>query len=108
VVTLDDKEESMVTLSVFNPSGLTGASKFSHAPRLTELNGKTICELSNGLWEADRTFPYIRDLLRKKFPEINIVPYSALPVGSNEIDTEKIGQLVAEKGYQGVIGGNAA
>ena len=57
----------MVKLEVFDPSGFTESAKPSlYAPRLPDLNGKTICELSNGSgWEINRTFPLIRQLLKR-------------------------------------------
>ena len=80
-----------------------------YAPRLSDLSGKTICELSNGkAWEVDRTFPLIRQMLKERFPDIKIVPYTEFPVGVREIDIDDIGDLVAAKGCDAVIGGNAA
>ncbi len=49
-----------------------------HAPRLADLNGKTICELSNDNWEWQRTFPVIRELLQRQFPTAKIIPYTEL------------------------------
>ena len=97
----------MVTLEVFNPCGAVGTTKLHHAPRLPELSGKTVCELSNGLWEDNRTFPLIRELLRKQFPDTNFVPYTEFPVGHVKIDVDDIGEIIAKKGCQAVIGGNA-
>ena len=50
-------------LDVFNPCGSAlDANKFQYAPRLADLNGKTIGEISNRIWESDRIFPLIRAL----------------------------------------------
>lgn len=97
----------MATLEVFNPSGLVGSTR-PHAPRLSELNGKTICELSNKSWEYQRTFPVIRELLQKQFPDATFVPYTEFPQDTYEIDVDNIGEIVKNKGCQAVIGGNAA
>jgi hypothetical protein len=99
-----------MNLEVFDPSGFTESAKLSlHAPRLSDLSGKTICELSNGkAWEVDRTFPLIRQMLKERFPDIRIVPYSEFPVGGREIDIDDIGNLMVAKGCDAVIGGNAA
>jgi hypothetical protein len=96
----------MVNLEVFNPTGeLEG--EMSYAPRLHDLNGKIICELSNRLWQADRTFERIRQLMQARYPAARILPYTEFPHGSLEIDTEGIGERVKEKGGQAVIVGNA-
>ena len=96
----------MVTLEVFNPGGFVEATT-SHAPRLPELSGKTICEISNGLWQDDRIFPLIRELLQKQFPAVKMIPYTEFPVGSDQIDIDEIGKIVKDKGCQAAIVGNA-
>ena len=102
----------LVTLEVLDP---TGASEITqvHAPRLDTLAGKTLCEISQEpdgqSWEARRTFPIIRELLKKKFPTLNIIPYTEFPrsPGSADIDGG-IGKVAREKGCQAFIAGNAA
>ena len=58
-----------VTLEVFDPTGASEVTEV-HAPRLDTLDGKTICEISQEpdgqSWEARRTFPFIRELLKKR------------------------------------------
>jgi len=100
----------LVKLEVFDPSGFTESAKPSlYASRLLDLNGKTICELSNGSgWEINRTFPLIRQLLSERFPNIRIIPYTEFPSGVQEIDVDDIGNIVMIKGCDAVIGGNAA
>jgi hypothetical protein len=95
-----------VELEVFDPTG-AGEVTHLHAPRLSDLNGKTICELSNGLWEAHRIFPLIRELLTKQFPDVKIIPYTEFPVGKGGIDDEKIAEMVKKKGGHAVITGTA-
>ena len=99
-----------MNLEVFDPSGFTESAELSlYAPRLSDLSGKTICELSNGeIWEVDRTFPLIRQMLRKQFPDIKLVPYTEFPAGVREIDIDDIANMVAARGCDAVIGGNAA
>jgi hypothetical protein len=95
-----------VGLEVFDPTGAAEVT-YLHAPRLSDLNGKTICELSNGLWEAHRILPLIRELLTKQFPEVKIIPYTEFPVGKGGIDNEKIAEMVKKKGGHAVITGTA-
>ena len=99
----------MVKLDVFDPSGLIDTEKSSqYAPRLTDLKGRTIGEVSDGAWEDYRTFPLIRQMLKERFPDIKIVPYTEFPTGVRGIDVEEIGDMIAAKGCDAVIGGNSA
>ena len=99
--------QGRVLLEVYNPSGSTDI-KYVHAPRLDTLNGKTIGELTNGLWQYERTFPLIREMLKKRFPGVNIIPYTEFPQGVHNIDIGNIGEVMKGKGCDGVIIGNAA
>ncbi len=49
-------EISEVSLEVYDPTGAVEITEL-YAPRLNDLNGKTICELSDRVWEDYRTFP---------------------------------------------------
>jgi hypothetical protein len=95
-----------VTLKVYDPTGAIEVTQL-FAPRLADLHGKTICELSNGSWEAYRTFPVIRELLQRQFPTAKIIPYTEFPEGTAKIDVPNIGNVVKQKGCQAVIVGNA-
>ena len=97
-------------LEVFDPRGVAlDANKHHYAPRLVDLNGKTIGEISNRLWESDRIFPLIRELLKQRFPDIRFVPYTEFPSGADHIsDNEELGDLVVAKGCDAVIGSSAA
>ena len=98
-----------VTLEVYNPTGRAEVTQL-FARRLDTLHGKTICELSDDMWEARRTFPVIRELLQRQFPTARIIPYTEFPVGlavATGIDNDKIGDVVKAKGCQAVIIGNA-
>ena len=98
-------------IEVFDPSGFSESMETSYyATRLTDLKGKTIGEISNGEhggWEVDRTFPMIRQLLEKRFPDIKVIPYTEFPSGVKGIDVDNIGDIVAASGCDAVIGGNA-
>ena len=102
----------MVKLEVFDPSGFAESTEPSlYAPRLGDLNGKTVGEISNGEhggWEVNRTFALIRESLKKRFPDIKIIPFTEFPSGVAGIDADNIGDIVAAKGCDAVIGGNAA
>jgi hypothetical protein len=102
-----------VTLTLYNPTGAVEVKQI-FAPRLADLNGKTICELSNDGWEASRTFPAIRQLLQRQFPTVKFVPYTEFPHGHGSagggtyaMDDDRIVDMVKKKGCQAVITGNA-
>ena len=97
---------SAVSLEMYDPTGTIETTEL-FAPRLTDLNGKTICELSDLSWEDHRTFPLIRELLQKRFPGVKIIPYTEFP-GVYGIEADVLAKVLREKGSDGVIVGNAA
>ena len=103
-----------VTLRVYDPGGSFEVTQ-TFASRLSDLSGKTICELSDGQWEDTRTFPLITGLMQGRFPTAKIVSYTEFPhesSGSAEgggfaIDLDTTAEMVKQKGCQAVIVGNA-
>ena len=96
-----------VTLEVFDPFGATNVSQV-FAPRMADLNGKTVCLVSTGLtWQGYRILPRVGELLQKQFPTVKIIPYTEFPVGSAAIDSESTAALVKAKGCDAAIVGNA-
>jgi hypothetical protein len=100
------KAEDPLALEVYNPTGAFEITQL-HAARLGDLNGKTICELSNDSWQAHRTFPALRELLQRKYPTAKIVPFTEFPQGNTGIDDDKTADLLKQKGCQAAIVGNA-
>jgi hypothetical protein len=107
-------KKKSVKLKVFNPASRVTVST-KNAPRLDTLNGKTICELwATGHWAGEKTFPVIRELLRKRFPDVKIVPYTEFPFKERGFSTResyeayfgKMGDLLKPKGCDAVIVGN--
>jgi hypothetical protein len=98
-------------LKVFNPTS-TVTPQTKNAARLDTLNGKTICELATtgaAYWRADLTFPIIRDLIRKQFPDVKFLPYTEFPDGRSErypVPLNEIGELLRRKGCDAVLVGN--
>ncbi len=95
-----------VTLKVYDPTGAFEITQ-SFAPRLDDLNGKTICELSNAAWQVERTFPLIESLLQKQFPTVKMVRFDQLPKLLIQQDVAGLEDAVKAKGCQAVIVGNA-
>ena len=107
-----ESSKASVTLEVYDPTGASEVTSL-HSSRLDTLEGKTICEVSQEpdgqSWEARRTFPVIRELLKKRFPNIKIIPHSQFPdkPGTAEFNGG-IAKVGLENGCQGFIVGNAA
>jgi hypothetical protein len=97
--------DAPVTIVVYNPTGATQVTSL-FAPRLPDLNGKTVCELSLGIWEADRTFPLIADSLQKKY-SAHVISYDKLPAISETKDVPGLEDAVKKAGCQGILVGNA-
>ncbi len=98
---------------VISPIGSESAQQKNLAKRLETLNGKTVCEVWNEDFKGDIMFPIYRELLKKRFPDVKIVPYTDLPVaslkGTTSYRREVLQQIVAclsEKGADAVIAGN--
>lgn len=80
------------------------------APRLSDLKGKTVCEVWNGMFRGDVLFPAIRELLKKRYPGVKIIPYDEFPTMPHSFAEmakiqESIKQAVPQKGCDAVITG---
>ena len=102
-------------MRVISPAGGAVAEQVGVAPHIDDLAGKTICEIWNGVFKGDYTFPVIRDLLKKRYPTARILPYTEFPSfwGSYDIEHQKklaveIAAMAKEKGCDAVISGNGA
>lgn len=105
----------MEKLSVVSPAGIEAVEIKRAAPRLDDLNGKTVGELWNGVFKGDITFPLIRRLLQQRFPRLNIIPFTGFPhlPGSDHPAQQwerarRIAALAKEKECDAVISGNGA
>ncbi len=100
-------------IEVISPLGGTGSQKKTFAKRLDTLNGKTVCELWNADFKGDFTFPLYREMLKERFPDVKVIPYTEFPYSSirgtpthqRELD-ERMVALAREKGCEAVITGN--
>ncbi len=96
-----------VTFQVYDPTGTTEVTQL-FAKRLGDLTGKTICEVSNDGWEAQRTFPYIRELLQRMYPTAKFVPYDqVVATRPQSEDLKYVIQQVKAAKCDAVIAGNA-
>jgi hypothetical protein len=98
-----------VTLAVHNPTGAIEVTQL-FAPRLPNLDGKTICELHNDAWESTRTFPVVTQALQTRYPTAKIIDYTKMPYFSERSTPEELAKIAATvkaAGCQAAILGNA-
>ena len=105
--------EGEVLYGVVSPAGEVTLKTQSIAPRLDTLADKTICELSLGMYNAQESFPTIREELKKRYITVKVIPYSEFPeiimmVPGKEYQqyVENQVALVKQKGCDAVILGN--
>ena len=98
---------------VISPIGAESVAKSSLAKRLPTLNGKTIGEVWNEDFKGDIMFPIYREMLKERFPDVKIVPYTEFPVavlrGTPSYQREIMARIIAtakEKGCDALITGN--
>ena len=96
---------SDTTLAVYDPSGATRVRNL-HAQRLPAKKAAHICELSDHMWEAHRTFPLIRKLLKEKHPSWTVVPYDVMP-NIYGVEKDKLLEAVRSNQCDAAIVGNA-
>ena len=80
--------------NVVSPVGKPTVKAVGGAPRLPDLNGKTICEVWNGGFRGQVAFPVIRELLQKRYKDVKIVPYTEFPIQDVIGSTERLQELV--------------
>ena len=102
------------TYEVVSPVAERSIDMIEMAPRLDTLEGKTVCELWNESFKSNVTFSVIRELLKKKYPRIKIIPYSEMPkhhsMEDQGVTNDRSEELIAalkEKNCDAVISGNA-
>lgn len=105
----------MEKLRVVSPLGLEAVQPTAVAPRIADLDGKTVGEIWNGVFRGDVTFPLIRKRLLDRFPTLKIVPYTEFPhvpgadnPAAQRERAREIAALVKEKQCDAVISGNGA
>jgi hypothetical protein len=98
---------------VVSPLGESTAKTIAMAPRLDTLDGKTVCMVWNYAFKADVTLPAIAEELKKQYPGIKIVPYTAMPIaplpeppGTPKRESEALQAAFKARGAHAVIAGN--
>ena len=71
------KQESPVrsdsSYEVVWPSGRFVSEQVDLASGVVDLNGKTVCEIWDGVFKGDKMFPIINEELRRKYPDVRII-----------------------------------
>ena len=105
----------MESFEVVSPLGVQVVRAERTAPRLRDLDGKTIGEVWNGVFKGDITFPLIRKALQERYPRVRIVPFTEFPhlKGADNPAAQRehaihIAALARAKGCDAVISGNGA
>jgi len=97
----------MHAIDVFDPSGATEVLNL-HAPRLDTLAGKTVALVSDDMWQAHRMLPLVREKMQARFPDATFIPETEFPMGSRQMDTEEVVDMLVARGVDAVIVGNAS
>jgi len=96
------------TESVLWPLARRAARARALAPRVPDLNGKTICELWDVIFRGETIYPLVREHLRKRFPEVRFVSYEEFGNfhGAREAQVmgEIPGKLRAHKADAAIVG----
>jgi len=105
----------MQPIEVVSPVGLPVVEQTGAATQVRNLDGATICEVWNGVFKGDQTFPIIRSVLSAKYPKARIIPYTEFPSfwGSYDIEHQKkmaaeIAVMAKQVGCDLLISGNGA
>jgi hypothetical protein len=101
--------------NVHSPLGGETVKHNATAPRLGNLNGKTIGESWNGDFKGDYTFPVIRQLLTENYPGVKVIPYTEFPYihgADNPTAQKELAKQIAarakELGCDALVSGNGA
>ena len=89
--------EVQIKMEVANPLGHSTIKPVSLAPRLGTLNGKRICELSSNMYNAQISFPILRELLRKRYPDIQVIPFNEMNEGLPESTVMTYSGMIADQ-----------
>ena len=100
-------------IEVISPVGGGSTEQQGISQRLKTLNGKKVAEMWNGDFKGEFLFPALRDALKERYPEVEVVTYSEFPFSSirgtpahqRELDTKMI-LLAKEKGCDALVSGS--
>ncbi len=87
------------------PRGRRTGEVIAFAERLDSLEGKTVCELWDGLFRGDEIFPMLKKELSERYPGVKVVPWTEFPKDGDHgfPDWKAHPNVMAEKGCDGVM-----
>ena len=87
------------------PRGRRTGEVTAFAERLDSLEGKTVCELWDGLFRGDEIFPMLKKELSERYPGVKVVPWTEFPKDGDHgfPDWKAHPNVMAEKGCDGVM-----
>jgi hypothetical protein len=65
-------------LDVVWPLSRRATKDSAGAPRIPDLNGKTVCELWDVIFRGETIYPLVREYIKARFPRVKFVEYSEL------------------------------
>ncbi len=99
--------ESNVRFEVVSPVGEPKAQPEPQPTKITDFRGKTIGQVWNAEFRADQVFTALTELLKKRFPDIEVVSWNELPTTQQRMDINKnmedLRQAYLQKGCDAVI-----
>lgn len=100
------------TESVLWPLARRAAKARSLAPRLPDLNGRTIAELWDVIFRGETIYPLVREYIRARYPKVKFVDYTRFGnfYGAREEQNivERLPQKLREHGADAAIVGIGA
>jgi ABC-type amino acid transport substrate-binding protein len=105
-------KEALPVYKVVRPTGDLVVQMITQAPRLGNLDGKTICMAINGSFKSWITAPIIEDLLHKRYPNAKVIPFTDMPRSdrppgpTTNPSADAMIAALKQKGCQAIISGN--
>lgn len=92
------------------PRGRKARENHPLAERPGTFEGKTICELWDGLFRGNQIFPILRERLSERYPGVKIIPWTDFPRDGDHgfPDWKAHPDVLREKGCDMVIVGTGA
>lgn len=114
VVADQKQQQGEPSFKVVSPIGESPIKMITMSPRLDTLDGKTICLSTNRLFKYEVTFPVIEQLLKEKYPNVKIIPFSEFRIIGNQDlagdarvkALKDLGAQFLKRGCHAVISGN--
>ena len=81
---------------VLSPLSRRGVDASTAAPRIPDLNGKTVCELWDGIFRGETIYPLVREHIKARFPAVRFVEYTVFGDFFGARDREVIAALTGK------------